>query len=106
MGIRLTTPEPTEIAQDAAIVGFQLNVPHNRVGDALAISRDRIKIVAKVITYNALGSQIDSGSLVIELADMPTPAKAALKDLYEWLEGQAQAQGLIGEGVAEPIDTP
>lgn len=106
MGIKLDTPAATEVAHDGAIVNVQLHVPHILNPDTLGIDIERaeIRLSSRIVTYNELGMEMDKGFMQLELSDLPNQVKSFLKDLYAWLETQAQARGLIGEGAPEPLD--
>jgi hypothetical protein len=105
MGIELTTPTPIEVVHNQAIVNFELRVPHaETVPDEINIVKENIELIANIATWNENEVIMDTATMVIPFADIPTAGRTALKDVYGWLEVQAQAQGLIGAGTPEPIE--
>jgi len=111
MGIRLTAPPaPKHVPQDQAVTVIRLIIPHaQQVPGQMNIVREDVKLIGNVTTWDEDGVQIETGgkeAMVIPLSDVPAQGVTMLKQLYEWVEAQAIAQGFIGAGTAEVLEAP
>lgn len=106
MAIRLTTPEPKDVAQDQAVQVIVLTVPHEYVAGEVKIKANGVYLTGSVATYNTVGEVINTDKFNIPLVDIPNQGITMLKQLYEWMEAQAVSKGIIGAGVAEALEKP
>jgi len=107
MAIKFTTPEAKFVASAAAVTEFRLIAPHSfdaQVGEPV-LERDGIHVFALITQYAADGAQKQL-TMYIPLADIPAAGKDMLKQMYAWLENEAIARGIAGEGAVDPLDQP